>query len=1036
MKLSTVTLQLALALNLSAVAMTSDATPNYGEALQKSIYFYEAQQSGVLPDWNRTEWRGDSTVNDGSDNGIDLSGGWYDAGDHVKFGFPMAASATMLAWGVVEYPEAYEQSGQMVHIKNNLRFISDYFVSAYIEPYVLYGQVGTGSDDHSWWGSAEVIEVSSRAAANRPSYAISATCPGSDLAGETAAALSAIAMVFAEDDPTYSALLISKARQLYTFAKTYQGKYSDCITDASAFYNSWSGYQDELVWSALWLHKATGEQSYLDAAKTDYAGLNTENQTTIKSYKWTHAWDDKSYGSYVLLAQLTNDEEYRDDAERWLDYWSTGYNGERISYTDGGLAQLDSWGATRYAANTSFIALLYSDYLSQVDASNSRVQAYKDFAIGQMEYIMGDNPKGIPYQIGMAANGPKNPHHRTAHGSWSDSSALPVESRHLLVGALVGGPGSGDAYEDDRDDYVANEVATDYNAGFTSALARMYLEFGGDPIAEADFPAAETPDLEFYVEAKVNSTGPRYIEIGSLTYNHTAWPAQVSDDLKLRYWVDLTSEMAKGYSVDDITVSASYSQASSVSQLKSWGDASDNIYYTEISFAGINIFPGGQSDSKKEVQFRLSLPNTNNDSDWDNSDDPSWDDYGSAYSTASKIALYDGDTLVWGEEPSAPCGATTEINCLPVAQDLNVSTSYETAVAINLVATDSDGSISSYSVSTPTYGQLTGTGASLTYTPNTEFSGVDSFTYSATDNAGDSSASATVSITVEEAIVPSVSITSPVTGSQVFINQDVIVSYAFANAAAVNVSVDGVIVASNVTGNSTSITAPAVVGSFTVEVVALDADENVLDASASISLLAIEQPENSAPEASFTSTSNNLSATFDGTSSSDIDGDALTYLWNFGESDSGDNSSTDATPSHSYSTAGTYTVSLTVDDGEGHNDMTSQNIVVTDPVVGDSSCEYVISNEWQSGFVAVIQITNNGSETINGWQVNWEYTDGTLRTNGWNAVVSGDNPYSASSLSWNSQIAPGQTVEFGMQGTKGTENTPAATPVVSGSVCN
>ena len=86
---------------------------NYGEALQKSILFYEAQQSGKLPNWNRINWRGDSALDDGSDVGIDLTGGWYDAGDHVKFNFPMAYSTTVLAWGAIEFKDAYENSGQM-----------------------------------------------------------------------------------------------------------------------------------------------------------------------------------------------------------------------------------------------------------------------------------------------------------------------------------------------------------------------------------------------------------------------------------------------------------------------------------------------------------------------------------------------------------------------------------------------------------------------------------------------------------------------------------------------------------------------------------------------------------------------------------------------------------------------------------------------------------------------------------------------------------------------------------------------------------
>src|SRR6187402_3486175 len=89
---------------------------NYAEALQKSIFFYEAQRSGALPANNRVNWRGDSALDDGKDVSVDLTGGWYDAGDHVKFGFPMAFSATMLAWGAVEYRSAYADSGQLPHL--------------------------------------------------------------------------------------------------------------------------------------------------------------------------------------------------------------------------------------------------------------------------------------------------------------------------------------------------------------------------------------------------------------------------------------------------------------------------------------------------------------------------------------------------------------------------------------------------------------------------------------------------------------------------------------------------------------------------------------------------------------------------------------------------------------------------------------------------------------------------------------------------------------------------------------------------------
>src|SRR4051812_3640265 len=191
---------------------------NYGEALQKSMFFYQAQISGKKPSWDQVSWRGDSAMSDGSDVGLDLTGGWYDAGDHVKFGFPMAASTTMLAWGAVEYRAAYTQAGQLTNLTNNLRWATDYFLKAHPAPNVLYGQVGNGGTDHAWWGPAEVMAMA------RPAYRIDASCGGSDLAGETAAALAAASMVFRPTDPTYADTLVTHARQLYSFADTVRRK--------------------------------------------------------------------------------------------------------------------------------------------------------------------------------------------------------------------------------------------------------------------------------------------------------------------------------------------------------------------------------------------------------------------------------------------------------------------------------------------------------------------------------------------------------------------------------------------------------------------------------------------------------------------------------------------------------------------------------------------------------------------------------------------------------------------------------------------
>ena len=114
---------------------------DYNEILKKSILFYEAQRSGILPSSNRISWRGNSAIHDQGMSGENLVGGWYDAGDHVKFGFPMAFSTTLLTWGLLEYRDAYLNSGELENMLDSIKWPLDYFIKAHVKPDVFYGQV-------------------------------------------------------------------------------------------------------------------------------------------------------------------------------------------------------------------------------------------------------------------------------------------------------------------------------------------------------------------------------------------------------------------------------------------------------------------------------------------------------------------------------------------------------------------------------------------------------------------------------------------------------------------------------------------------------------------------------------------------------------------------------------------------------------------------------------------------------------------------------------------------------------------------------
>ncbi|KAH0676538.1 hypothetical protein KY285_024339 [Solanum tuberosum] len=262
---------------------------DYGAALTKSLLYFEAQRSGKLPSNQRVQWRGDSALEDGKDDGIGLTGGYYDAGDNVKFGFPMAFTITILAWSATEFESQLNSKNELKNALNAIKWGTDYFIKAHKESHVLYGEIGEGISDHKCWERPEDMTTP------RSVYKIDEQHPGADLAGETAAALAAAAVAFKESDSGYSNQLLTHAKELFDFAKKFPGVYTSSIPVAGKFYGS-SGYEDELLWAAVWLYKATKDKSYLDYIN--------EKSTSCGGTRLNFSWDDKYIGAQVLIAKI------------------------------------------------------------------------------------------------------------------------------------------------------------------------------------------------------------------------------------------------------------------------------------------------------------------------------------------------------------------------------------------------------------------------------------------------------------------------------------------------------------------------------------------------------------------------------------------------------------------------------------------------------------------------------------------------------------------------------------------------------------
>lgn len=71
---------------------------------------------------------------------VDLVGGYYDAGDNLKFGLPMAFTTTLLAWSVIEFGSSMQEQSE--NARAAIRWGTDYLLKAATStPDVLYVQV-------------------------------------------------------------------------------------------------------------------------------------------------------------------------------------------------------------------------------------------------------------------------------------------------------------------------------------------------------------------------------------------------------------------------------------------------------------------------------------------------------------------------------------------------------------------------------------------------------------------------------------------------------------------------------------------------------------------------------------------------------------------------------------------------------------------------------------------------------------------------------------------------------------------------------
>ncbi|MEO7957098.1 MAG: glycoside hydrolase family 9 protein, partial [Fibrobacteria bacterium] len=444
-----------LALAFQAGAQTT----NYQSLHNLLIQFYGYQRAGAKGIDNKNPFYKASPFPHANDNigGKDLSSGWYDAGDFVKFGLPFSFSVYCLLKGYDVFPRGYDDitswdykgaPDNIPDILGEVKIATDYMMKAVVSSTQIVVDVGNAVDDHK--ELSESGYSNSSRVSNRTVY----TAGGADVAGLYAASLALMAQVYKKHDADYAASCLAKAKEAFTYGVA--NKKLSTQQNNGEYYKTETFY-DKLACGAVELYRATGEETYLTQAKAF--------QALVGQHFYVLGFADAGDISAFELKRLGIAAE-----GPWLS--DVAFTMSRVVTAASAPAMIkgafinSDWGNAGKAANAGFSAALA--FMVSGDSK------YLDFARSQAHWVAGLAPFTQSYIVGFG-NGSTAPHHR------NDVARL---NGVRLKGGVVSGPRPSTPWDaakplsstwsyngSDANNWQNNEVTIDYNAGMVGLVA-------------------------------------------------------------------------------------------------------------------------------------------------------------------------------------------------------------------------------------------------------------------------------------------------------------------------------------------------------------------------------------------------------------------------------------------------------------------------------------------------------------------------------------------------------------------------------------
>ncbi len=443
----------------------------YHDLLDDTVRMFYLQRCGceVVDDtYGHPACHTDAATILGTEETIDVSGGWHDAGDYGRYVVPAAKAVADLLLAYEANPSVHSDSVGIPESGNGVPDILD--EARYEIEWMLKMQADSGGVYHKVNCRGNTGNVMPEKETSMQYVTPVSTTATADFCAVAAMA----AEYYVQIDPQFAQTCLQAAKSAWTFLEANPDL---ILVDPTDLGDTNGGYQDstdgdERYWAACQMYRATGDSAYLDAI----------DNISAKYYKDGLEWHMVGhYGNIALLTMDGIDTELAEYAKakemlfNWVNVYTknaaeTGYETAYATYT---------WGSNMSIANAG-IVLSVAYRLTGDEACLADAQK-------QLHYLLGRNPNGICYVTGHGTASPQNPHHRPSIfvgqampgmlvGGVNSDLADPAAQKYLADAAPA------KCYVDQSGSYSTNEITIYWNSPLVYLLSLTEEERSTQPI--------------------------------------------------------------------------------------------------------------------------------------------------------------------------------------------------------------------------------------------------------------------------------------------------------------------------------------------------------------------------------------------------------------------------------------------------------------------------------------------------------------------------------------------------------------------------